>query len=156
MKLKGIGRLAGGVIAVSLIAAGCGSSDDDSGSSGDGGLEVVLSEWVVEPSASSIDAGEVTITAKNDGGENHELVIVLADSADDLPIDETGKILEDELPEGTFIGEIEEFEAGTEESGTFDLEAGTYILFCNLVEEQDDGSFESHFLEGMNTVLEVG
>ena len=86
--------------------------------SGDGGggdsVNVVLSEWIVEPDPTTAAAGSVEFLASNEGGETHELVIVKGDDADALPIDDTGKIQEDDLEEGTFIGEIEEFEAGTE------------------------------------------
>ncbi|MGB8361240.1 MAG: hypothetical protein WCE80_07570, partial [Acidimicrobiia bacterium] len=71
------------------------------------------------------------------------------------PVDENGKVIEDDLPEGSFIGEVEEFEAGTTESATFDLGEGTYTLFCNISEEEDDGSIESHFQQGMVTTIEV-
>jgi hypothetical protein len=135
-----------GLAGASLLVAGCGSDDD--------GLAVSLTEWDVEAPA-SVAGGSVEITAANDGGEVHELVIVRADSFDGWEQDEEGKVLEDQFAEADFIGEIEEFDAGTSESATFDLEPGTYVLFCNIVEEEADGGFESHFDEGMKTLLEV-
>lgn len=134
----------GGALAVILTAC----------SSGGGSLDVSLYEWGVDPSATSVDAGEVTFNATNDGGETHELVIVKDVAPADLPVDEDGKVIEDDLPEGAFIGEIEEFEAGGAESASFDLEAGTYTLFCNIV-EVEDGEAESHFQEGMVTTISV-
>ena len=149
----------GSALAMMLTLAACGDDDDDASADGDGGgggsVSVVLSEWIVEPDPTTAAAGSVEFVASNEGGETHELVVVKGDDADALPIDETGKILEDDLEEGTFIGEIEEFEAGTEATATFDLDAGTYLLFCNIVEEEDDGSFESHFLEGMVNTISV-
>lgn len=132
---------------IALAIAGCGG--------GGGELDVSLFEWGVEPADSSVSSGEVTVSATNDGGEAHELVIVKGVAPDDLPVDENGKVIEDDLPEGSFIGEIEEFDAGTTESATFDLEEGTYTIFCNIAEEEDDGSVESHFQEGMVTTIEV-
>jgi hypothetical protein len=38
---------------------------------------------------------------------------------------------------------------------TLDLEAGTYVLLCNLVEEEDTGEVESHFAEGMHAMFTV-
>jgi hypothetical protein len=35
------------------------------------------------------------------------------------------------------------------ESGTFDLTAGRYVLVCNLVQDEPDGTRESHYLMGM-------
>jgi hypothetical protein len=59
--------------------------------------------------------------------------------------------------EGEFVGEVEAFPAGGECAGTFDLEPGRYVLFCNLVHEEEEG-VENHFQEGMATefVVEAG
>jgi hypothetical protein len=117
-------------------------------------VDVSLFEWGVDPSTDSLAAGEITFAATNDGGEPHELVIVRDVVPGDLPVDEDGRVVEDDLPDGAFIGEIEEFEAGTTESATFDLEAGTYTLFCNIIEEEG-GEVESHYVNGMVTTIEI-
>jgi len=135
-----------GIAAVAALFAACGG--------GSGDLDVSLYEWSVEPSATSVSAGDVTFNATNDGGEAHELVIVKGVAPGDLPVDADGKVIEDDLPDGSFIGEIEEFEAGTTESATFDLEAGTYTIFCNITED-DNGEVESHFKNGMVATIEV-
>lgn len=135
-----------GLAVLAMLIAACGGGGSD--------VDVSLFEWDVEAPASA-SAGEVTFNASNDGGEVHELVIVKGVAPADLPVDEDGKVIEDDLPEGAFIGEIEEFEAGTTESATFDLEEGTYTLFCNITEEEEDGEIESHFQEGMVTTIEI-
>lgn len=140
-------RRAIGLAAVAMMIAACGG--------GGNAVDVSLFEWGVDPADSSVSSGEVTFTVSNDGGEAHEMVIVKGVAPADLPVDENGKVIEDDLPEGAFIGEIEEFEAGTTESATFDLGEGTYTLFCNISEEEDDGSVESHFQQGMVTTIEV-
>jgi hypothetical protein len=117
-------------------------------------VAVELKEWSVTPTPDSANAGPINFATSNAGAENHELVIVKADSADDLPVVE-GAVDEDALPEGAFIGEIEAFGAGGTCVGTFDLPAGNYVLFCNIV-ETEDGEQESHFLEGMHTEFTVG
>jgi hypothetical protein len=45
--------------------------------------------------------------------------------------------------------------AGTSKSVKLDLEAGSYVLFCNITEEEDTGEVESHFAEGMHSDFEV-
>ena len=165
--------------ALLLIVAACGDDDDDASSTattvteaattttGDEGggasVSVVLSDpfgpagtpgqFAVEPDPSSAAAGQVEFVAKNEGGDLHELVIVKGDDPASLPTDENGAVIEDELPEGDFIGEITLVDAGTEESASFDLDAGNYILFCNIVTQIGTG--ESHFQAGMVNTLTV-
>jgi len=161
-----VGRLIVGLLAVGLVASGCSSdsdSDDTSSDSetsepsdsgtGSGEVMVSLSEWDVDAPA-DIAGGSVTIAATNDGGETHELVIVRADSVDGWE-EVDGKVVEDQFSEEDFIGEIEEFDAGTTETATFELEPGNYVFFCNIVEEEENGELESHFDEGMWTVVNV-
>jgi hypothetical protein len=131
---------------VGLVVAGCSSSGSE--------VDVSLLEWSVTPSPTSVSSGEVTFNATNDGGELHEMVIVKDVAPADLPTDENGHVVEEEIPEGAVIGEIAEFEAGTTESATFDLEPGTYTIFCNIVED-DEGVVESHFKNGMVNTIEV-
>jgi plastocyanin len=116
-------------------------------------LEVTLGEWVVEPAHQTVEAGVVEIVAVNKGAESHELVIVRA--AQDELVVEDGEVQEDALPDGAFVGEIEPFDSGATCEAHFELPAGTYTFFCNIVEEEPDGTRESHFEEGMVTTVEV-
>jgi uncharacterized cupredoxin-like copper-binding protein len=123
---------------------------------GDDGTEVnvTLSEFVVEPEEDSAEAGEVTFRPQNEGGETHEFLVVEADSADDLPTDEDGAFDEEGFGEDNVLGEVEDIEAGDDGELTLDLEAGSYVMMCNLVEEED-GESESHFAEGMHAEFTV-
>jgi uncharacterized cupredoxin-like copper-binding protein len=118
-------------------------------------VNVTLQEWAVLPDTSSVPAGSVTFNAENIGPmDPHELVIVRTDlAASDLPTREDGAF--DEEAEGAeVVAEIEEFDPGTTESLTLDLEPGHYVLLCNLVEEED-GEMEAHYQMGMWTDFEV-
>ena len=118
-------------------------------------LAVTLQEWAVLPESLSIPAGSVTINATNIGPmDPHELVVVRTDiPAGELPTREDGSF--DEDAEGVeVIGEIEEFEVGATQSMTLDLEPGSYVFLCNLVEEEDDG-VEAHYQLGMWIGVEV-
>ena len=141
----------GGILVIALVGAGV------AGCSGDGTpkAEVLLSEFVVEPDPTSEDAGEIEFVGDNQGSETHEFVVVRADSADALPTDADGAVVEDELEEGALIGEIEDIESGDSKSVTLDLEAGRYVLFCNITEVAESGEVESHFAEGMHAGFEV-
>ena len=115
-----------------LSAAGCG--DDVEGAE----VDVVLSEFIVEPAEDSVEAGEVTFAIDNQGGETHEFVVVEAASADDLPVDDDSAFDEEAFGEDNVLGEVEEIESGDTAELTLDLEAGDYVLLCNVVEEEDD------------------
>jgi len=134
-----------------LSAAGCGDDDDDEGAE----VDVVLSEFIVDPAEESVEAGDVTFALDNQGGETHEFVVVEAASADDLPVDDDGAFDEEAFGEDNVLGEVEDIEAGDTAELTLDLEAGDYVLLCNIVEEEEDGEVESHFAEGMHTTFTV-
>ncbi len=69
--------------------------------------------------------------------------------------DDDGGVDESQIPEEDLIGEIEEFPSGEQRTATFELDAGTYVLFCNITETEADGTIESHFAKGMATTFTV-
>ncbi|MEA2704010.1 MAG: hypothetical protein QOJ69_663 [Actinomycetota bacterium] len=162
MALAGIG------VTMLLALAGCGDDSTDSaepatdacevvdGTAGGGtpGITVGLTEWSVSPAPAQATKGAVTVEARNNGKETHELVIARG-PADQLKVVD-GAVDEGQLPPGAFIGEIEGFAPGTACTATFQLaEPGTYSFFCNIVETEPDGTKESHFQQGMVTSVTV-
>ena len=118
-------------------------------------VTATLGEWSIAVDKDSVPAGPVVFDVTNDGPTDpHEFVIVKTDLAPgDLPVDDTGKV--DEEGAGlTFIGEIEELEVGANASATFDLEAGNYVLICNIVDTAD-GATEAHYVLGMRLAFTV-
>ncbi len=155
------------LMAIVLLPA-CGGDDDggDSGSdtatetaSDDGGattVAVTLQEFAVSADPASVPAGSVTFDVTNDGPDDvHEFVVIKTDLAPtDLPTDKDGAVLED--GEGMeVVDEIEDIPVGESPSLTVDLEAGAYVLICNIVQEEDDGTLEAHYAEGMRTGFTV-
>lgn len=138
----------------SATGSASGIAAEECPSPGDG-VHVELDEWSVAPETQELTAGEVTFVADNVGEEPHELVVVRADSVDALPVDEHGVLDEGGLPEGDFLGEIEPFPSGASCAGEFTLEAGTYVLLCNIAETEQSGELESHLAEGMATTITV-
>jgi hypothetical protein len=112
-----------------------------------------LSEWSVLLDPAQGEAGTITFDVKNLGEEEHELVIVAADGreAGDLPTVEDGSVNEDEIE---VLTEVEELAPDASDEVSHDLDAGDYILFCNLVHEQD-GETEVHYKLGMRTAFTV-
>jgi uncharacterized cupredoxin-like copper-binding protein len=114
---------------------------------GGGGVGVTLADYSVTPEESSAPAGEVTFDVSNDAEQTHEFVIFKTDLAEgDLPTNEDGDV--DESGEGVeLIDEIEDVEAGSSESLTVSLDAGNYVLICNL---------PGHYRQGMHASFTVG
>jgi hypothetical protein len=137
----------------SATGGGACETEGTSSAAPSGRVAVELKEWSVTASPATVAAGVINLAATNSGAENHELVIVKAKSKDELTVVD-GAVDEDALPAGAFIGEIEPFSANGSCVGTFELSAGSYVLFCNIVED-DNGTKESHFLEGMATSFTV-
>jgi hypothetical protein len=108
----------------------------------------------VVPDTDSVEAGSIHFEAINEGEDEHELVVVRADSAGELPLANDDTVDESQLPEGAFIGEVEAFPSGETCNGTFNLAPGKYVLFCNLVHEEE-GEIENHFQLGMRTEFSV-
>lgn len=157
-------------VAIAFGAVAC-SDDDDDGNGGDAPtatvsadetpsasgneVEINLAEYEIGAVPDSASAGEVTFNASNIGTEEHEFVVIKTELAEDqLPTAEDGSVSED----GTgieLIGEIEGIAAGDEQSASFDLEAGNYVLICNIVEEHTAGEVRVHYVEGMRTAFTV-
>jgi len=117
-------------------------------------VKVILSEWIVKPKPKTVKAGKIKFVAKNIGSDVHELVIVKADDSAALPTDESGSVVEEQIVIGE-VGEIEDIESQSSKAKTFRLKPGTYVLFCNITEEEESGELESHFKEGMYSTLIV-
>jgi hypothetical protein len=119
-------------------------------------VDVMLQEFNVVATPVSVPAGEVTFNTKTDGPDDvHELVIVKVDMAlADLPTDKDGALIED--AEGLeVIDEIEDLKDGDTQDMTVELEAGSYVLVCNIDKKEPDGSKESHFKMGMRSAFTV-
>jgi uncharacterized cupredoxin-like copper-binding protein len=142
--------------AVALVAVACGDDSTPTGGNGDGAttVDITLQEWAVLAEPGSTSAGEVTFSITNDGEETHEFVVIRTDLALlDLPTEDDGSV--SETGEGMeVIDEVEDLPSGESAELTVDLDAGSYALICNIVEEED-GETESHFQMGMRTTFEV-
>ena len=117
-------------------------------------VKVKLFEFKVKPKPKRVAAGKVTFVVKNIGSEQHEMVIARADDAASLPTKADGGVDESQIDEANLPGEIPEFAKGKTKTKTFTLEAGTYILFCNITDKETGGPL-NHFAEGMYTTFVV-
>jgi uncharacterized cupredoxin-like copper-binding protein len=151
------------VAVMSLLLAACAPSASESAAAsaepaasaaaGATIVNVTLQEWAVVPDAESAPAGEVTFAVTNDGPDDvHEFVIVRTDlDPGDLPTDATGTV--DEAGAGMeVIDEIEDLAVGDTQEVTVTLEAGNYVLICNVYSADE---LEAHYAEGMRIAFTV-
>jgi hypothetical protein len=135
------------VFALSLVGAACGddsssgnggdtSSNDTSGgdTSGGGGNEVtaVVKDFEISLDPTSSPAGQTKFKVTNEGPAVHEFVVFKSDlAADKLPVDDEGLV--DEAGEGVeLIGEVEDMEPNSTHDLSEDLDAGKYVIICNI------------------------
>jgi uncharacterized cupredoxin-like copper-binding protein len=148
-------RMAAAAFIAGFAIAGC-TADSGTQSQAGGGataIDLTLQEWSVTPSAASAPAGAVTFTVTNDGPDDiHEFVVLKTDlDPGDLPTDDHGAVSED--GEGIeVVDEIEDVPTGETQELTVTLEAGNYVLLCNIYDEDED---EAHYQMGMRTAFEV-
>jgi len=111
-------------------------------------LSIELSEWKITGAnggaLATAAAGQLEVQAKNKGQSPHQLVILKTDS-DPAALPQNGTQV-DEAAAGQLIGKIDNIGGGTTKSGTFALDAGTYVLICNI---------PTHYQLGMHTSLTV-
>lgn len=112
-------RLAVGAIAVALVIAGCGGGDDAPADApaGTGEVTVEAGDLFYDPETLSATAGEIAFTLVNIGDAEHDLVI-----------EEVGDVV--------VIGNIAPGETGT---GSIELEAGTYTVYCDVPGHREAG-----------------
>jgi hypothetical protein len=143
-------RLATAVLSGALLSlAACGGGTETT-------VAVTVQEFSVLPAQDSAPAGSITFDVENTGPEDtHEFVVIKTDLAPDaLPTAEDGSV--EETGEGIdeVIGEIEDIAVGSTETLKTDLEAGSYVLVCNIVEEEG-GDTLVHYALGMRTGFTV-
>jgi len=152
---RGLTRRPGMLFALAIVAmatVACGGDDDAGG--GDGSVAIELQEWAVAADPSTASAGAVTFSVDNVGAEVHEFVVIATDlGPTELPTEDDGSV--SETGEGMeVVDEIEDIPAGDSQELEVDLEAGSYLLICNIVEEED-GEVESHYQMGMRSSFTV-
>jgi uncharacterized cupredoxin-like copper-binding protein len=146
-------RQAAGITAViavlAIVAGACGDDDGGEETGAGGAIEITLQEFAVLPSPDSAPAGEVTFNVTNIGPEDvHEFVVFATDLAPDaLPTAPDGSV--DETGEGVeLIDEIEDIAVDETPTLTVTLDAGSYVLICNIVEEEGADTIV-HYQQGM-------
>ena len=139
MKVR-VFKYAVGVAMVAAMLGGCSSS---------GGVKATESDFKIALDSTSASSGDVTFNVVNNGPSVHEFVVFKTDLAEDsLPTKkENGAVIVDEEGSGlTVIDEIEDIAEGDTQDLTVDLDAGKYVLICNL---------PTHYQLGMHAAFAV-
>jgi uncharacterized cupredoxin-like copper-binding protein len=131
--LLGLLAVLAAVIAAAAVAA--------SSSAATKSTTVTLSDFKVAVSPKSIPHGKVTLTVKNAGDMEHELVVIKTSKpAGKLPM--SGN----RASEKGAVGEVEDIPGGKSKKLTLNLKKGHYALICNL---------PGHYKAGMRADLTV-
>ncbi len=124
---------------IALIAARCGGEKS--------GIAATLADFSITLSSTSVPTGTVTFDVTNRAEQPHEFVVLKTDvSEDQLPTDDAGNVDEAGDPGIEVVDEIEGIEGGSTQSLTAGLDAGNYVLICNL---------PGHYSQGMHTTFTV-
>ena len=145
-----------GLVAAGLLAfAACGGENSESevDGGGDGGPATInatlggsAGEFSLTVDPDSASAGKVRFNVTNEGESEHEFELFKTDvAAEQIPV--AGGKANLEAVEAEEIDEVEDLEAGDSAELEADLEAGTYLIICNL---------PAHFEQGMHTGFTVG
>ena len=155
------------VFGAAALLVGCGGGGDGSGggsttaatipSSGAAGNTVAVTlgengpnDMYLNPSQASAPAGDVTFVVTNEGQKEHEFVVLKTDTqAADFPIvkfEGEPNRMDEDASGIEAMGEIASLPAGSTDKVTAKLDAGHYVLLCNL---------KGHYPAGMSTDFEV-
>jgi uncharacterized cupredoxin-like copper-binding protein len=147
------------VTAVSLIALAVSActtgqpSPSPTTAAGPTTVQVTLQEWSIVPATTSAPAGEITFQVTNTGPEDiHEFVVLKTDlDPGALPTDANGAVTEDGAGIAV-VDEIEDIPIGQTQMLNVTLQAGKYVLVCNIYSESEK---EAHYKMGMRIALDV-
>ena len=135
---------------ISIIAFGCSSTTEGETVVSDEGqtitkstVSVTMNEWdvKVDPNykmGKHIKPGELTLTLKNEGNLEHNLVLLNNNKHEDLELSADGSMADESKLD--ILGKIEGIQPG--ESGELvidDLPAGTYAFICNTPGHYEQG-----------------
>lgn len=121
---------------------------------------VNLQEFSIAVHPGLVQSGTVNVTVSNVGSITHELVIVRAASASALPRVKkaaersVGAVNEEAIAEADKMGETGDVPAGTTVTKKFNLQPGSYVMFCNI-DNKTGGTVLNHFTHAMVATLVV-
>ncbi len=160
MRIRKLGATLTAIVAVGAFSVACSSDSSTVAASGTDtsvpctspdaatGTPVGATEkdFAIALDPADAKTGSISFEVNNEGPSTHEFVVFATDLAPDaLPVGSDGNV--DEEGEGvTHIDEIEDIGSGCQAALTLDLDAGNYVLICNL---------PGHYAAGMHAAFTV-
>jgi len=136
------------VLPAALAAALTALTGCSSGPSSDGAaatVHITERDFHIAVSPSRVPAGHVTLTVRNRGPENHELIVVRLGNKP-LPLRTDGVTVNEEALDREKVGGLEPGPPGDVRELRLKLRPGHYEVFCNM---------SGHYLGGMHAELTV-
>jgi uncharacterized cupredoxin-like copper-binding protein len=133
------------VVAGALSAIGGCSSGPPPARSAGSNVRVTERDFQIVASPTRVAAGDVVLSVKNRGPEQHEFIVARANGSA-LPLRVDGVTIDEDALEGTKVGGLEPGAPGSVRRLRLHLAPGRYELFCNMA---------GHYLGGMHTELVV-
>ena len=160
MRIQRLGAMLTTIVAVGAFSVACSSDSSTVAASGTDtsvpctspaaatGTPVGATEkdFAIALDPADAKTGSISFEVNNEGPSTHEFVVFATDLAPDaLPVGSDGNV--DEEGDGvTHIDEIEDIGSGCQAALTLDLDAGNYVLICNL---------PGHYAAGMHAAFTV-
>lgn len=110
-------------------------------------VDIVLTDFAFDQDRYEVEAGTITFAVTNNGSVNHEVAFL--PGGGDVPY--TDGVPDEEALEAAGAFELEAFGSGQTCTATYELEPGTYTLFC-IVPIDDE---HNHYDAGMRATLVV-
>ena len=137
----------GGVVMGAALIAGCGGGAAPAAggraAGGGGAVTATLGDLTLKLDTNTGKAGAITFKADNKGALPHELVVIKTDLAADKLPQKDG--LADETA-NKVIGKIQNVAPGKADSKAITLDAGKYVILCNVA---------GHYAGGMTAAFTV-
>lgn len=136
MRARAPARLAT-LLAAVVLAAACGSDDEEPITT----VSVELGEFTISITPRAVNTGEVTFRIRNGGAQSHDFLLISTEEPQDALHVENGVVVEEDYD---ILEHVHEIDVGAERSVSSTLEAGTYLIICNV---------PGHYGAGMHAAL---
>jgi uncharacterized cupredoxin-like copper-binding protein len=132
---------------VCFLLPGCGANRPMAGPVADV-VHVTERDFHMTASGQHVRPGAVDLSVRNQGPDDHELIVVREQPGTSLPMRSDGVTVDEERLEPVTVGSgLEPGPPGHVRRLRLRLTPGRYVLFCNMA---------GHYLGGMRTQLWVG